>query len=355
MKLPSLASTAFLIMPVFTATAASPVVESRTVRLTQTVTLSEIPADAKSVRLWVPIPSDGAWQRVTDRQVESAPGNWKLVRQADGRGDFVYVELDSPKSDAASVVVSCTLERQGVQFPADELIAVSSLQDELFADSLDAQAPLMAVDPQVQAMADTICGSERDPARQAALLMRAVAAQADHYSKDLTKPKCGRGSAEDCLDHGGGCCTDLHALFIALARARGVPARIEFGYRMLDSKAGQTVDPGYRCWVEYFVPGTGWVPTDIVASDGHPDQSSPTLWGSLSSTRVWLWSGRSFELTPRAAAGPIHTMICGWAEIDGVAVDPLPDASGTPSRLGRTIRFDVIASDHNETIPKLPE
>src|SRR5262245_13242069 len=78
------------------------IIETRAVELTQTVTLAGIPNGTKQVRLWVPIPSDNSWQRVLDRTVVSAPGSWKIVRQAEGRGDFVAVDLKSPPAGDAT-------------------------------------------------------------------------------------------------------------------------------------------------------------------------------------------------------------------------------------------------------------
>lgn len=156
------------------------------------------------------------------------------------------------------------------------------------------------------------------------------------------------------MNNGGGCCTDLHSLFISMARARQVPSRMQYGYRLLDGKEGSEYNPGYRCWVEYFVPGAGWVPTDIVAAD-NADESNPYRWSSLSPYRVWLWEGRSFELTPEAAAGPIDTMTCGWAEIDGKPVNPLPFLDGSPSNLTRTVSYKILTHNRPENSPKLPE
>src|SRR6185503_19355741 len=118
-----------------------------------------------------------------------------------------------------------------------------------------------------QKLADEACGAETNLALQAQKLLALVADTADHYSKDPSKPKCGVGDAGDCLTNGGGCCTELHSLFIALARARGIPARLQMGYRLKEANAGKEVDPGYRCWAEYFLPGYGWVPADIVEAD----------------------------------------------------------------------------------------
>lgn len=58
--------------------------------------------------------------------------------------------------------------------------------------------------------------------------------------------------------------------------------------------------------------------------------------------RVWLWQGRSLDLVPRQSGAPIETMSCGWAEIDGVPVDVLPAADGSPSKLARTIVFQDL-------------
>ena len=330
------------------------IVETRIVDLTQTVTLNDIPAGTKQVRLWVPIPSDRSWQRVLSREVVSAPGTGAVERQSEGRGEFVYVTIDRPTETTATVVVKCTVEREGVHFPLENASLGGTIQPVMFEESLEVNAPLMEANAKIKAIADQVCGSETDVAKQAQLLMAAVADKADHYSKDPSKPKCGRGSAEDCLVQGGGCCTDLHSLFIALARARGIPARLQYGYRMLDAKAGAEYDPGYRCWIEFFVPGTGWVPTDIVAADG-VDAAHPQKWDSLSATRVWLWEGRSFELTPVNKSGPVDTMICGWAEIDGKPVDVLPAKDGSPSKLGRKVKFEVVKTDRKPDDPKLPE
>jgi transglutaminase-like putative cysteine protease len=283
------------------------VVETRTVDLTQTVTLDAPPAGSDMVRLWVPIPSDASWQRVLQREVLSAPTGWRLVPQAEGRGDFVYAEVRDPIGQPISVVVRCTVEREAAYTPLDGGAMPQSIQPALFADSLDERAPLMEVDERVRALADKACGAERDPARQALLLLNAVANAADHYSKDPTKPTCGRGAASDCIDQGGGCCTDLHSLFISAARSRGIPARMQYGYRMLDAKAGQELDPGYRCWVEYLVPGAGWVPTDVVAAD-NAGEAHANRWGSLSASRVCCGKGAaSFHGRGRGRGrGPGH-------------------------------------------------
>lgn len=325
------------------ATACAPrIVETRTFKIRQTVTLKDVPADARDVRLWVPIPADGAWQHVLSRRVVDAPAGWSLVHQPESGADVVVVKTKGGGSP--TVVVETTVVRQS---PAFDLGASSSdaLQPELFQEELRADAPLMSATPAIAELAAKACRGETDPRKKVVRLLDAVADAADHYSKDKTKPACGRGAAEDCMTNGGGCCTDLHALFIAAARHEGIPARMQYGYRLRADKADTDYDPSYRCWIETFLPGSGWVPTDVVVADAGEKSARAGSYGTLDSRRVWLWQGRGLVLTPRQSGEPIQTMLCGWAEIDGKPVDVLPAADGTPSKLSRSIRFQELTAE----------
>jgi len=332
----SLASTS---QPDAVADLAPRVAETRTYKIRQTVALQDVPASAKEVRLWVPIPADGAWQHVVDRRVVEAPAGWTLVHQSASGADMIVATAKG--GAVVQVVVETTVVRES---PVVDLAATSSadMQPPLFTAELATDAPLMSADAAMTAIASKACTGVSDPRQKVVRLLDAVADAADHYSKDPTKPQCGRGAAEDCMKNGGGCCTDLHSLFIAMARSQGIPARLQFGYRLKSEKEGTDYDPSYRCWVEYFLPGSGWVPTDIVVADAGEPAARAAQYGRLDARRVWLWQGRGFDLAPKQAGAPIQTMLCGWAQVDGVPVDVLPAADGTPSKLKRSIRFTEV-------------
>jgi transglutaminase-like putative cysteine protease len=315
------------------------VVETRTYRIRQTVSVSDVPASAREVRLWVPVPADGTWQHVLERHVVEAPSGWKLVHQPVCDADMIVATAKGGGSP--QIVVETTVVRES---PAFDLNATSNaeLQPPLFSEELRADAPLMSADANMADIASKACAGEKDPRRKAIRLLDAVADLADHYSKDPSKPQCGRGAAEDCMANGGGCCTDLHSLFIAMARSQGIPTRMEFGYRLKGEKEDTDYDPSYRCWVEYFLPGSGWVPTDLVVADAGAKEARAANYGTLDARRVWLWQGRGLDLVPKQSGAPIQTMSCGWAEIDGVPVDVLPAADKTPSKLKRSIRFQDL-------------
>lgn len=315
----------------------------RVYRVQQNVFLDEVPEGAGTVRWWISIPDNERHQDLLDITVASAPGPWRIERDADRGNRFLYVEVEDPKAGSLQTVVEFTLRRSPVLVVVDPA-KISPITDEhrrIYAEELRQDSPNMVVTSEIRSMADAVCGEEKNPAIQAAKLLAHVAATADHYSKDASKPHCGIGSALDCLTNSGGCCTDLHSLFIALARARGIPSRLEMGYRLNPKNEGKEYDPGYRCWVEYFLPGSGWVPADIVEADA-PGGLGPERWFTgLTEWRLWLNEGREFQLRPGQAAGPVNTMIIGHAEIDGRPARVLPDGD-RPAQLRRTIQFTEL-------------
>ncbi|MFL5300658.1 MAG: transglutaminase-like domain-containing protein [Anaeromyxobacteraceae bacterium] len=83
---------------------------------------------------------------------------------------------------------------------------------------------------------------------------------------------CGVGDVKFMLENKalGGKCADLNALFVALARAQGIPARDVYGVRVAPSalgyqslgKAGGVITKAQHCRAEFYLPTHGWVPVD---------------------------------------------------------------------------------------------
>jgi hypothetical protein len=321
---------------------------TRTYEVKQTAHLKEVPPGTKLVRWWISIPNDDPAQKVLDFKVTSAPGPWTIEREAEHGNRFLYVEVKDPKDAQLTAVVDFTVRREPVHFVLDAKKAgpVTDEHRKLLAADVVKNAPHMEVTPEIQKIADEVAGKETNVVAQMLALQNYVADFADHYSKDKTKPNCGVGTAGNCIANKGGCCTDLHSLYIALARARGIPARLQMGYRAQAKNLGKEVDPGYRCWPETFVPGYGWVPSDIVEADAvASDDPMRVRWmNGLTERRVWLNEGREFELKPKQSApGRVNTMIIGYAEIDGKPARVLPDGDKA-AQLARTILVNERAS-----------
>jgi hypothetical protein len=117
------------------------------------------------------------------------------------------------------------------------------------------------------------------------------------------------------------------------------------GYRLQPQNAGVEVDPGYRCWVEYFVPSYGWVPADIVEASAADAEGRVRWFSGLNERRVHLNQGREFELSPKQSGSRVNTLVIGYAEIDGVPARVLPEGDRKP-QLTRTVTYTERTESH---------
>jgi hypothetical protein len=113
-------------------------------------------------------------------------------------------------------------------------------------------------DPLIVADAKKADGDERDPWR--------VAVALEHFvNRDVTKKDFSQvfaSAAEVARSHEGDCTE--HAVFLAaLARARGIPARVAIGLVYLE----QTHSFFYHMWTEVYVQGR-WIPIDGTLAQG---------------------------------------------------------------------------------------
>ena len=93
----------------------------------------------------------------------------------------------------------------------------------------------------------------------------------DNTFRDPKTRGCGVGDIKFMLEtrNLGGKCADLNALFVALARSVGIPARDAYGIRVADSNLGYKslgksgdISKAQHCRAEFYIAGHGWVPTD---------------------------------------------------------------------------------------------
>jgi len=112
-----------------------------------------------------------------------------------------------------------------------------------------------------------------------------------------------------------GNCTDFHALFISLARTEGIPARFEIGFPVPEDRAAGVIG-GYHCWVEFYLPGIGWVPIDASEAAKHPEKKE-LFYGTHPADRIHFSSGRDLAISETAAAKPLNYFIYPYVEVDG--------------------------------------
>ncbi|TMB23351.1 MAG: transglutaminase domain-containing protein, partial [Deltaproteobacteria bacterium] len=141
----------------------------------------------------------------------------------------------------------------------------------------------------------------------------------DHMQYDKSVPGWGLGDVAYCLKVGKGNCTDFHTLFIALARASGIPARWNIGFPLAygDGTAGAPQEvKGYHCWAEFYAPGAGWVPVDISEARKHPELKE-YFFGALSGNRVLFTRARDAPLESDGTGRRLNYFIYPVARADG--------------------------------------
>ena len=94
----------------------------------------------------------------------------------------------------------------------------------------------------------------------------------DNTFRDPKTRGCGIGDVKFMIENNamGGKCADLNALFVALARAQGIPARDVYGVRVAGSnlgykslgKEGGDITGAQHCRAEFYAAGYGWIPVD---------------------------------------------------------------------------------------------
>ncbi len=143
---------------------------------------------------------------------------------------------------------------------------------------------------------------------------------------------CGTGDVCSLLKNPGGKCADIHSVFVALARASGVPAREVFGIRM-GKKDREDISTWQHCWAEFYLPGYGWVPVDaadvrkamltenLKLEDAKTAEYRTYFWGGIDPYRVKLSTGRDLTLNPRQSGGSVNYLMYPFAQNGGKIID----------------------------------
>ena len=131
-----------------------------------------------------------------------------------------------------------------------------------------------------------------------------------------------------------GKCADLNSLFVAMARAVGVPARDVYGVRVADSKRGYKslgkagdITKAQHCRAEFYAQNIGWIPVDpadvrkvvleerpgLTLSDDVVKQARSMLWGGWEGN--WLAYNYAHDVRlPGSSKAPVPFLMYPQAE-----------------------------------------
>ncbi len=289
-----------------------------TTQFTYTATVPAPPAGTKTLDVWLPIPSDNAYQTIQDLTV-TAPAEYQITREPKYENRMVYLQLPQP---AGPLTVT-------VQFTAERLEAQAAGS----AAGLPPAAYLMAdsrvpIGGRFAQIAQQVTRKDRTAKEKEHDLFQSVVATMQYDYKKVS-PRYAQGDSAFVCDYKSGNCSDLHSYLISLSRSIGIPAVLEFGFPLTGIPVTQPLPtegniPGYHCWMWFFDPDNG--PTPVDAADarrwtdaGHADVAR-SLFGRLVLERsaVAVSRGRDLTLSPPQKSGPLNYFIYPYAEADGL-------------------------------------
>lgn len=282
----------------------------RSVQLNYLLTVRDLPTGAERVEAWIPLPREHEFQTLDSfRLVEDYPT--AVVEDETFGNRFLKLDLSSAGS-APESPVTATLEaavtRQGYSaWSGTTALAIGPQPLDRYLQP----NRLVPIDGFIAEEARRVVGDAAEPLEKARRLY-------DHVVRTLSYSKAGegwgRGDATYACDVRTGNCTDFHSLFIAEARAVGVPARFVIGFPLPADHTEGTIG-GYHCWSEFWLDGRGWVPVDASEANKHPERHE-FFFGGLDADRVEFTVGRDLDL-PGAAIEDLNFVIYPHVEVDG--------------------------------------
>jgi transglutaminase-like putative cysteine protease len=138
---------------------------------------------------------------------------------------------------------------------------------------------------------------------------------------DKTGEGWGHGDAIWACTSKRGNCTDFHSVLIGMMRASGIPARFEIGFPLPAAQTAADI-PGYHCWAEFYLEGTGWVPVDASEAWKNPAKKD-YFFGAHDDNRVQFTMGRDLKLDREQRGDPLNYFVYPYAEQGGKPFDKL--------------------------------
>ncbi|ALC17784.1 transglutaminase-like cysteine protease [Desulfuromonas soudanensis] len=277
-------------------------------------------------RLWIPYPVSDANQVVSAVRIDGDYAEAAVYTDRVFRTPMLFARwADGAKS--RKLTFAFAVERQEVirrDFPARE----GAWDPADYAPYLEATA-LGPIDGAVKVLADRITRGQGTVAGKARAIYDWTC---DNMYRDPKTRGCGPGDVCTLLTAPGGKCADIHSVFVALARAAGVPAREVFGIRQ--GKGSEEEITGWQhCWAEFFLPGYGWVPVDpadvrkkMLTENLAPESPEAAeyrayFWGGIDPYRIALGHGRDLTLNPPQQGAPVNYLMYPYAEIGATTLD----------------------------------
>lgn len=307
----------------------------------------DLPEKSGVAQAWVPLPSlhEDEWMLPVGDEWSGNAVSAEVVTDPKHGTRILRARFEPDRGAAVLEVKSrIRVQSRAASFgAATQIQGLSDAERQLYLEATD----WMPTDGIVKQTADGITqglSSDHDKAR--AIYDWVV----ENCSRDGAVRGCGTGDVVALLNSAdrGGKCADLNALYVALARASGVPARDVYGVRVAPSQFGYkslgagsaNITKAQHCRAEVFLSDFGWIAVDpadvrkVMLEEPPRDNAidSPAvvaarekLFGAWEGN--WLAYNAGHDLVLPGSSHKVAFLMYPQAETGGVLLDSLdPDA-----------------------------
>ncbi len=340
----------------------------RTFEITTSV---QVLQSGSPTRIWAPLPLRQAtyFQRSLGDSVQAPGGKATLHGGVEDSPRLVFAEFPSDKPAVLTVVSRVATRDWTVDFTNPRPVSrLSAGERERFLRGTRS----VPVDGIVRERAAAITRACRDDQEKTSAIYDWVV---ENTHREPAVRGCGVGDIGSMLKSGnlGGKCADLNTLFVALARASGLPARDLYGIRVAPSRRGfkslgapsEKVTKAQHCRAEVYLEKFGWIPVDPAdvrkvileeppgsraLNDPLVQKARAQLFGSWEMNWV-VYNGEQEVRLPGSRLSPLRFLMYPQAEISDGRLDCLDPDSFRYSITAREIENAAVLSHLRFAVP----
>jgi transglutaminase-like putative cysteine protease len=219
-------------------------------------------------QLWIPVPNtDGGGTRDFEL-LEAYPAGYEMLEIGEANRAVYWgnvPELCQQTNCRFGIRFRITLERPMYTIPWSDPVHYDA-ESTLYQTYTQPQRGIESDDPTIRQLAMRIVGDETNPYKQVLRIQSWI-------QQNVRYPDLGATVPDDallCIDQAVGDCAGQSKIFVALARAIGIPARTVSGLRPFEAGVGRLDQFGPRTawfertldvhvWCEVYFPALGWV------------------------------------------------------------------------------------------------
>lgn len=264
-------------------------------------TAFKIPPAGKELKLWIPLVQSTKFQEVSNVRIETS-AKYRITTDPLFGNTAIFIEgaVDKPVEVTWSAKIRRFEATTSEETISPELLARSKNEDRL--------GP---INEKILAIAEKISGENQDYVRGVYDYI------IKNWKYDKETAGWGKGDVMRAIEICKGNCSDFHAPFNALCRAKGIPSMFYYGLAIPWGK--ETGNGVKHCWATALVDGK-LLPVDL--SESWKNQSMREYYfGHLDERRVEISRGRDITLEPKQSGDALNFFIDAYAEVDGKPFD----------------------------------